>query len=276
MSRKAGKFFSYLFVACMAFLALFPIFALLLASFKPSTELLQYGLNLNLQPDKLTLNNYISIFTSSGNYLSWYKNSIIVLLIATPCSLLLSSMVGYALAVYQFRGKKVIFLLVILILIIPVEILLLPLYQLISSLSLMNSFGGLILPFLVSPLAVFFLRQYAAGLPSALLDAARIDGCMEYRIFFQIMMPVMLPAYGAMAVLLAMNNWNSFIWPLIVMQSNASFTLPVGIASLNSPYSTNYEIMLSGSALTVIPIVIIFFFFQKYFIAGLTSGSVKE
>lgn len=276
MKRKAGKIFSYCLVGCLAFIALFPIFALLLASFKPSTELLQYGLNLNLQPDMLTLNNYTSIFTGGGNYLAWYRNSLTVLLIATPCSLLLSSMVGYALAVYSFRLKKLVFLLVILILIIPMEILLLPLYQLISGMGLMNSFGGLILPFLVSPLAVFFFRQYAAGLPGALIDAARMDGCMEYRIFFQIMIPVMRPAYGAMAVLLAMNNWNSFIWPLIVMQSNASFTLPVGIASLNSPYSTNYEIMLSGSALTVLPIMVIFFCFQKYFIAGLTSGSVKE
>ena len=275
MGRTVARFFSYLFVISAAIIAIFPIFALILASFKPMTELLQYGLNLKLQPDKLTLYNYISIFTGGGNYLLWYKNSLIVLLIATPISLLLSSMVGYGIAIYQFKGRNLIFLLVILILVIPIEILLLPLYRLISRMKLMNTYAGLILPFLVSPFAVFFFRQYVVGIPDSLVDAARIDGCTEYRIFFQIMSPVMLPAYGAMAVLLAMNNWNSFIWPLIVMQSNARFTLPVGIVSLNSPYSTNYKLMISGSALTVIPIIIIFFFFQKYFIAGLTSGSIK-
>ncbi len=276
MGKIIAKVLSYLLVICIAIIAFFPIFALVLASFKPMTELLQYGLNLKLQPDKLTLANYISIFTEGGNYLSWYKNSLVVLIVATPISLLLSAMVGYALGIYQFKGKNLIFLLIILILVIPMEILLLPLYQLIAGLKLMDTYGGLMLPFLVSPFAIFFFRQYVVGLPVSLVDAARIDGCMEYRIFFQIMSPIMLPAYGAMAVLLAMNNWNSFIWPLIVMQSNARFTLPVGIASLNSPYSTNYELMISGAALTVVPIIIIFFFFQKYFIAGLTGGSVKE
>lgn len=274
--RVASKIVSYAIVVIAALVALFPIYALVLASFKPTTELLQYGLNLKLQPDALTLSNYISIFTNGGNYLAWYQNSLLILLIATPVSLLLSAMVGYALAVYDYRGKDIVFLLVIMILIVPVEILLLPLYKLISGLGLMNNYAGVILPFLVSPLAIFFFRQYVSGLPGSLVDAGRIDGCSEYRIFFNVMSPVMLPAYGAMAVLLAMNNWNSFIWPLIVMQSNNRFTLPVGIASLNSPYSTNYELMLSGSALTVVPIISIFLFFQQYFIAGLTSGSIKE
>lgn len=274
--RTTLKVLSYTIVIAAVILAIFPIYALVLASFKPSTELLQYGLNLKLQPDALTLGNYTSIFTNGGNYLSWYKNSLLILLIATPVSLLLSASVGYALAVYNYWGKDFVFLLVILILIVPVEILLLPLYKLIAGLGLMNNYLGVILPFLVSPLAIFFFRQYVSGLPGSLVDAGRIDGCSEYRIFFNVMSPVMLPAYGAMAVLLAMNSWNSFIWPLIVMQSNSRFTLPVGIASLNSPYSTNYELMLSGSALTVVPIIIIFLFFQKYFIAGLTSGSVKE
>lgn len=275
MKRKWTVSIGYVVFAIAAFLALFPLFALLLASFKPSTELLQYGLNLRLQPEMLTWDNYVRIFTDSGNYLNWYKNSLIILVFYTVFSLLLSSLVGYALAVYSFRGKNLLFTLIILIMIVPMEILLLPLYKLVINLGLMNTYTGVIVPFLVLPLAVFFFRQYVSGLPRALIDSARMDGCSEYGIFIRIMAPLMLPAFGAMAILQAMQSWNSFLWPLIVLTSNASFTLPVGIVSLNSPYSTNYEIMLSGSALTILPIVIVFLFFQKYFIAGLTIGSVK-
>jgi len=275
MKRRIGTALGYFIFSLAALFSLFPLFALLLASFKPSTELLQYGLNLKLQPELLTLDNYISIFTEGGNYLSWYKNSLIILVIYTLLSLLLSSLVGYALAVYNFRGKNLIFTLVMLIMIVPIEILLLPLYNLMIKMGLINTYTGVVVPFLVLPLAVFFFRQYASGLPKELVDSARMDGCTEYGIFAKIMAPIMLPAFGAMAILLAMQSWNNFLWPLIVLTTNERFTLPVGIVSLNSPYSTNYEIMLSGSALTILPILIIFFMFQKFFIAGLTGGSVK-
>jgi arabinosaccharide transport system permease protein len=122
---------------------------------------------------------------------------------------------------------------------------------------------------------IFFFRQYAIGMPKELMEAGRIDGCTEYGIFFKIMMPLMKPAYGAMTILLAMGSWNSFVWPLIVMRENVMLTLPVGLQTMLTPYGNNYDMLMSGAVLAVLPIMIVFLFNQKSFIAGMTAGSVK-
>jgi arabinosaccharide transport system permease protein len=140
---------------------------------------------------------------------------------------------------------------------------------------LINSYLGIILPSIVAVNAVFFFRQYAASLPLELMDAARIDGSTEYGIFFKIMMPMMKPSFGAMTILLGLNNWNNFLWPLLVIRSNDLFTLPIGLQTLVSPYESNYDVLITGAVLSVLPIVILFIAFQKYFISGLTAGGVK-
>ncbi|MDP4113795.1 MAG: arabinose ABC transporter permease AraQ, partial [Bacillota bacterium] len=118
-------------------------------------------------------------------------------------------------------------------------------------------------------------RQYALGLPRDLLDSARMDGCTEFGIFFRIMAPLMKPAFGAMIILQSLNSWNNFLWPLIVLRSKEMFTLPIGLSSLLSPYGNNYDMLISGSVFAILPVIIIFLFFQKYFISGLTVGGVK-
>jgi arabinosaccharide transport system permease protein len=122
---------------------------------------------------------------------------------------------------------------------------------------------------------IFFFRQYAIGLPKELMEAGRIDGCTEFGIFFKIMMPLMKPAYGAMTILLAMASWNSFVWPLIVMRDTAMQTLPVGLQTMLTPYGNNYNMLMSGAVVAVLPIMLVFLFNQKSFIAGMTAGSVK-
>ncbi|NNU85183.1 carbohydrate ABC transporter permease [Geobacillus sp. BMUD] len=264
-----------LMLSLFAVVALFPFFALLLASFKPSTELLRYGLNLKLQAHLLSFKNYIYLFQEGAKYLTWYKNSLIITAVGTVLSLLFSSMVGYALAVYNFKGRNVIFILVLTVMMIPTEILMLPLYKLMVSFKMINTYWGVIVPTMVAPIAIFFFRQYALGLPKELLDAARIDGCSEFRIFFSIMVPLMKPAFGAMAILQAMGYWNSFLWPTIILRTEDMFTLPIGLSGLLTPYGNNYDILISGSLLTILPIIVLFMFFQRYFISGLTVGGVK-
>ncbi|AOL34703.1 carbohydrate ABC transporter permease [Geobacillus sp. G4] len=264
-----------LMLSLFAVVALFPFFALLLASFKPSTELLRYGLNLKLQAHLLSFKNYIYLFQEGAKYLTWYKNSLIITAVGTVLSLLFSSMVGYALAVYNFKGRNVIFILVLTVMMIPTEILMLPLYKLMVSFKMINTYWGVIVPTMVAPIAIFFFRQYALGLPKELLDAARIDGCSEFRIFFSIMVPLMKPAFGAMAILQAMGYWNSFLWPTIILRTEDMFTLPIGLSGLLTPYGNNYDILIAGSLLTILPIIVLFMFFQRYFISGLTVGGVK-
>jgi arabinosaccharide transport system permease protein len=273
-SRAFSIFLAIIFIL-LAFLALFPFYAMLLASFKSSKELLRFGLNLKLQVDLLTLANYKYIFNEGQKYLAWYRNSVIITVLYTVLSLFFSSMVGYALAIYRFKGRNFIMVLVLLVMMIPVEIMILPLYKLMVLLELVNTYWGVVLPFAVAPVAIFFFRQYAVGLPKELLDAARIDGCSEFGIFFRIMAPLMTPAFGAMGILQAMHSWNNFLWPLIVLRTEDMFTLPIGLAGLLTPYENNYDLLISGSVLTVVPILILFFIFQRHFIAGLTLGGVK-
>lgn len=260
----------------LSIIILFPLYFLILASFKDSKDLFRNGMDLRIIPSTMSIKNYIYVlFNQNSLYLYWYRNSLIITFMETICSLFLSSMVGYALGIYQFKGKNIIFTLVLIVMMIPLEILMLPLYKLIVKMHIINTYFGVILPFIVSTSAIFFFRQYATGLPKELMDAGRIDGCTPYGIYFRIMIPLMKPAYGAMTILIAMNSWNSFLWPLIVLRTNKMFTLPIGLSSLISPYGNNYDMLISGAVLAIIPIVIIFLFNQRAFISGLSAGAIK-
>lgn len=276
---KPGKWqgtILFLVFVIFAVIALFPFYCLFLASFKPATELLRSGLNITLQSELLSLTNYRYIFSEEGTkYLFWYRNSLIVTCLQTVTALFFSSFVGYGLAIYKFRGRNVLFGLVLFTMMIPIEILLLPLYKTMIAFRLINTYAGIFLPFMVTPFAVFFFRQYAIGLPGDLLDAARIDGCTEFGAYFRVMMPLMAPAFGAMAILQALFSWNNLLWPLIVMRTSDMFTLPIGLASLLTPYGNNYVLLMSGAVLAVLPILLLFLLFQRAFISGLTIGAVK-
>lgn len=255
--------------------ALFPLFAIALGSLKPSTEILRYGLNLKIQPELLSFKNYAFIFTGESDYFTWYKNSIFITIVSTVSCLFLTSMVGYGLAVYHFKFKNLIFGLVLVVMMIPLEIIMLPLYKLTINLGLMDTLLGAFLPFVVAPIPIFFFRQYASGLPKDLLDAARVDGCTELGIYFRVMMPLMAPAFSSMAILQALGSWNNFLWPLIVLRSSENLTLPIGLSTLLTPYGNNYDVLIAGSVLAIFPVLILYIFFQRYFIEGMTAGGVK-
>ena len=158
---------------------------------------------------------------------------------------------------------------------IPVEILMLPLYREMLSFRLLNTYLGVVLPFAVSSFAIYFFMQYAASLPRELVDAARVDGCGEFAIFLKIMGPLMIPAFGSMGILQAMTAWNDFLWPLIVMSTNENFTLTVGLQTYLSPYGNNYNMLFAGAVISVIPLMILFLCNQNAFISGIMAGSVK-
>jgi arabinosaccharide transport system permease protein len=268
---------SYLLLAFFSFISLFalmPLYGIVLSSFKPAKEVLRFGLNLNIDFSIMSFANYIEVFTDD-RYYHWYTNSLLMVVAFTVLSLFFSSMVGYGLAVYHFRLRNIIFALVLIVMMIPLEIIMLPLYKLTISMGLMDNFWGAFLPFIVAPLPIFFFRQYAGGLPRDFLDAARVDGCTELGMYFRIMMPLMAPAFSSMAILQALFSWNNFLWPLIVLRTNEKLTLPIGLATTLTPYGNNYNILIAGSVLAIIPILVFYIFFQKYFIEGMTAGGVK-
>ncbi len=262
-------------VLIAALVALFPVYFLVVASLQPTQYMFSRGLSLVLG-DTATLANYRTLAEyRDGLYLSWYKNSIMITVLQTVLSLFFSSLAGYALGVYRFRGRGLVFTLMLLVMMIPLEIIMLPLYKLCIGMGIINTIAGVILPFILSPICIFFFQQFVSGLGDSFMEAGRIDGCTEFGIYFRIMMPLMKPAFGAMTILMAMNSWNGFLWPLIILRTNENLTLPIGLASLISANAQKMEVLLPGAVLSILPIVILFLFNQKKFISGLTSGGVK-
>ena len=166
-------------------------------------------------------------------------------------------------------------MLVLLVMMVPTEVIILPLYRLIIRLGLINTKAGIIVPYVVIPMLIFFFRQYLSGIPKDFVDAGRVDGCSEYGIYTRIMLPLMKPAFAAMGIYEGMASWNNFFWPMIVINQNSKITLPVGLQSLLSPYGNNYDILIAGSCFAIIPILLLFVMFQRYFIEGMTAGGVK-
>ena len=263
-----------IFFTILAILIILPIYAIILASFKPGNHLLQYGLNLDLDSASMTLSNYVLLFTGQHDYWIWFRNSLFLTVVTVVLTLLVSAFVAYGFAAYDFKGKNFFFVLVLIILSIPFEVIMLPLYKQMSTWGLMDSYVAVVLPFLAHASTIFFFRQYLLGTPKSLIEAGRIDGATEYGIFFRLIVPILKPAFSAMAILNGMNAWNNYMWPLIALQSDTKFTLPLVVANLASGFTPDYGMTMVGIVLSTLPTIIVFFTLQKSFVEGMT-GSVK-
>lgn len=264
-----------IFFIIVAVITLLPLALLACASLRPGVELMRNGLNFNIDWANANFDEYRLLFSGENAYFTWYKNSLVITVVQVALALFLSACVGYGFAMYDFKGKNFFFMLVLLVMMVPTEVILLPLYRLIVNMKLMNTMWGIILPYIVVPMLVFFFRQYLSGIPKDFLEAARVDGCSEYGIFVKIMLPLMKPSFAAMGIYQGMQSWNNFLWPMIVTNSIDKITLPVGLQSLITPYGNNYDILIAGSCFAIIPILILFICFQRYFIEGMTAGGVK-
>ena len=277
-NNGVGTVLGTLLFAVLGFFVLFPVLAGALASFRPGIELLRRGLSINLDFSTMTLNNWKLLFTpnpDSRKYFMWFKNIMILTLVTVVLTLVICYFVAYGLSMYEYKLKNLLFFLVIATMMVPFEILMLPLYQEMMDLHLMNTSAGVILPGLCSASTIFFFRQYMIGLPKALLDAARIDGATEYGICIKIMLPITKPAFASMAILSTMGSWNNMLWPMMVFRDAKKFTLPIGLNTLITPYGNDYDLLIAGSMFGIIPIFIVFLCFQSYFIEGMTVGAVK-
>lgn len=259
----------------LAILVLIPFASIFLASLRPGKEIMRQGIGLNIDPSIMSLDNYRYLFSGETKYFTWFLNSLKITAVQTFTTLFVSAFVAYGFAMYNFKCKNALFTCVLFIMMIPMEIIMLPLYQLVIKIGLMDSMWGIILPTIAGPMPIFFFRQYLSGISKEFLDAARVDGCTEFGIFFRIIMPLMKPSFASMGIFIGMNSWNSFLWPMIVLRSSGKLTLPIGLNSLITPYGNNYDVLIAGAVFSVIPIIILFLIFQKHFIAGMTAGGVK-
>lgn len=276
--RKILTVISTGFFAILSAIVVFPVFAGLLASFRPGRELIRKGLAIDLDVSTMSLDNYVYLLSGnedSVKFMNWFKNSVVLTLISVVGTLIVCYIIAYGLSMYEYKLKNFLFFLVIATMMVPFEILMLPLYQEVINLKLIDTMGGVVLPGLCGASTIFFFRQYMQGLPKELLDAGRIDGASEYGICWRIMLPITKPAFAAMTILCSMGAWNNLLWPLLVFRSTDKFTLPIGLNTLLTPYGNNYDVLIAGSMFSLIPVLTVFLCFQRYFIDGMTAGAVK-
>lgn len=255
-----------------ALLVVGPVVWAALSSFKTQRELAQTPPT--LWPHQPTIDNYTTGLRAF-DFTHYLTNSVIVTAAATLLTLAINSMAAYALAKYNFRGRNVLFLITLSTIMIPLQVILLPVYQVVSSLGMVNSLWGLIIPPAATPTGVFLLRQYMLTLPDEMIEAARIDGAGEFAIFWRIILPLSRPALAVVAIFSVIWRWNDFLWPLIVAQDESKQTLPVAIARFASQQAIPFNQILAVSVVTIIPIVIIFLLLQRHIIAGLAQGAIK-
>jgi len=263
---------NHFFLLAVAALMLAPLAWLVVAAFKRQEDFYQY--DFLLPPDRWSLDNFRSIFNQIP-YARFMLNSFFVTCATVMIQLFLSALGGFALAKYQFKGKTLIMLVMLSTMIIPGEVLLAPLYELIYRMGMVDTYAGLIVPGAVSVFGMFLFRQSMLQVPDELLQAGRIDGCTELGLFWKIAMPVSRPMVGAFCLIAFMGTWNSFLWPLIILHSQELYTLPLGINQMVGVYKEDYGALMAGTLLSVLPVVVLFFALQREFIAGLTAGAVK-
>lgn len=250
-----------------------PFVWMILGSFKTNAEIRQYPTN--FWPIDPTLDNYTQLF-GRLDFATFFTNSIIVAFFVTLGNIVFSSMVGYALAKLEFRGKRLLFVLVLGTLMVPGVVTFVPLFVLTANLGLVNSYPGLILPFLITPLGVFLMRQFMLSLPDDIIEAARIDGAGEWRIFLGVIMPLCGPAVATLTILTFLASWNNFLWPLVVATTEDKYTLPVALALYSvGQNAAQYGLMMAGAVVVVVPVLLLFVVLQRYFVQGIALTGIK-
>ncbi|RZA32247.1 MAG: carbohydrate ABC transporter permease, partial [Lysobacteraceae bacterium] len=227
-----------------------------------------------LLPSSATLHNYRELFLRAGMG-RFLFNSLLISSCVMVLSVLFNTLAGYAFAKLRFRGRDRAFRALLAALVIPAQVSMMPLFLLLKQMGLVNTYVGAIVPGMAGIFGIFLVRQYARSIPDELLEAARIDGAGEWRIFFQIVLPVLKPILVTLAIFSFLGAWNDFMWPLIVLSDQGLQTLPVALASLSREHVMDYELMMAGAVVTVLPVLALFLVLQRYYLQGLLLGSVK-
>ncbi|RAO99395.1 hypothetical protein PW5551_04515 [Petrotoga sp. 9PW.55.5.1] len=267
---KKSKLLTFVAILII-FIYIFPIFWMVISSFKTDLEVITQ----KFFPSKINFNNYKYILEQSG-VLRWFFNSTLISLISTFGVVIITIFASYSLGRLNFRGNKFLFYFTLAGIMIPLQAIMIPRYLLLRDLNLLNSYWGLIIPYMINPMFVLIVSQFFKGIPNEFEEAARIDGAGELYILFRIMVPLAKPSLVAISVFSFVSTWNDFLWPLIVMTDQKMYTLPVGLATFYGSYSMKYGITMAGNVIAALPIFIFFMIFQEQLIQGLNVGGLKE
>ena len=270
--RRERNGWTYVVLVVFTLIYIVPILWMLLSSFKPDAELFRYPPT--LLPENFSLENYADAW-NRGDFGLYFKNTTIVAVSATILTVVINTMAGYGFAKYRFAGSNVIFMLFLATMMLPLEVLMIPIFQVVRTFHMYNNFWGLIIPSAATPAGVFLVRQYFLTIPNELMESARIDGASETKIFLRLMLPLAKPIMSVLAIFAFLWRWNDYMWPLVVIRDTEKYTVQLALANFSGQYAVDWGSLLAMSVLTMIPVLIIFLIFQKQFMKGMVAGAVK-
>lgn len=270
--QKMYNSIHYVLLIILALGTLLPVLWVVLSSFKPQSEL--FRVPLTFFPQKWTVQNYVSSL-QAGNFPVYFSNTVFVAVVSTFITVMVNLMAGYALAKYIFKGRNLIFTIMIATLMIPLQVIMIPIFLQLKNLGMLNSLWGIIIPPAATPTGVFLARQYLVNLPDSLIEAARIDGAKEHTIFFRLILPMSKPIVATIAIFSFMWRWNDYLWPLIVITDNKKQTVQQALANFVGQLQINWSDLLAMTTIAIIPVIIVFLAFQRFFFSGIAAGSVK-
>ena len=277
LGRPAGKSLEkwvvWLLLGAGAILMIAPFYWMIVTAFKSRSEVMVFPPT--WWPQQPTLEPWEELTRLRGGFHIFFANSLFVSSCITLLVLLTSAMAGYVFAKFQFRGRDLLFILVLSLLMIPVNVYIIPLYKLMADLSWTNSYWALIIPGIYSPLGIFLMRQFMHSIPNDLVDAARVDGASEWGIFFRIILPLSTAALAALGIFTFTWSWDDFLWPLVILDEPQRYTLPLGLSQLRGRFGTNVGTSMAGAMVAVLPVLIVYLFAQRRFIEGITLSGLK-
>jgi multiple sugar transport system permease protein len=267
-----GRGVVYLLLIMGSIVMVLPLAWMTSAAFKPLYEVMR--IPPTWIPEEPTLDNFRAVFRQFP-FVQYILNSIVVATVVVISTLITSAMAGYAFAKFDFPGRGILFAIILSSLMVPFQVRMIPLYQMIIAFKWVDTLPAVMFPWLVDAFGIFLMRQFFLTIPSELMDAARIDGASELRIFLQVALPLTQSALSALTIFTFLGNWEEFLWPLIVSASNASRTLPVGLQSFSEQYGTNTHWQMAGALIATLPVLLLFFILQKQFVEGITLTGMK-
>lgn len=270
--RKFGQIALHILFTLVAIIFTLPFLLMLSSAFKSSSEILR--IPPTLLPENPSLDAFRTVLTDAP-FTRWFANSLLVSTTITVIVLFTCSLVGYVFAKFEFPGRNVIFVMILATMMVPFPVLLIPTYLIVNELNLINSLWALIVPAMVSAFGIFLMRQFIAGIPSDLIEAARLDGASEWVIYARIIVPLAKPPMAALGIFTFLAAWNDYLWPLIVINDLEKSTLPLALTFFNSQHAQRYDLVMAAASLSVIPVIIVFIVFQRQIVNALVLAGLK-
>jgi alpha-1,4-digalacturonate transport system permease protein len=269
---KGTNLFVWLLLVVAALIVVFPLYWMFATAVRPKKEI--FGGGFDLVPSTFVWSN----FSDAWNKLPWdqfYINSIAIAAIAVPVTVFINLLAGYTFAKYKFPGRDILFLLMISTLMIPIQVIMVPEFLIVAKLGWVNTWWGVLVPRAAEAFGLFMVRQFMVSIPDELIEAARLDGAGEFAIFRKVVLPLSWPVIAVLSIFTFMWRWNDFAWPLVVLQEQSAYTVPLGLNLMKGQYFTDWTGLMSMSLLSIIPMMLVFIFFQRYFIQGIASTGFK-